>query len=194
MGKFTLTIEELIENNVTIFDFNYNFYNDNYKKDFEQKFIDTFYYEEIGTETIKRFKHNLKATLNKIMPYYTHLYKTTLYEYDPILNYHLKEEIKKDTATNQDVSNNNKDDVTNYDTPINFDSENYKNSPSFITENSSVNNSNIKGSHNENLTRETKGNIGVMSTQDLIRKERDIIINIDEMILEELNTLFMGVY
>ena len=29
---------------------------------------------------------------------------------------------------------------------------------------------------------------------DLIMKERDIIINIDKLILEELNILFMGVY
>ena len=52
----------------------------------------------------------------------------------------------------------------------------------------------MRGLVSEVHKRNTKGNIGVMTTQDLIMKERDIIINIDKLILEELNILFMGVY
>ena len=39
MGKYTLTIQEILSNNVNIFDFDYSFYNENYKKGFEKKFL-----------------------------------------------------------------------------------------------------------------------------------------------------------
>ena len=193
MGKYTLTIQEILSNNVNIFDFDYSFYNESYKKGFEKKFLDRFLFDEIGAETVARFKHNLRTTLNEIMPYYTHLYETTIYEYNPILNYDLQEVIIRDVSNEQEEEGTITDSNKNYDTPINFNG-NYKNSPSNINDNENTNNITRKGLVSELHKRNTKGNIGVMTTQDLIMKERDIIINIDKLILEELNILFMGVY
>ena len=194
MGKYTLTLQEIISNNVNIFDFNYSFYSEEHKEQFEAKFINHFYFDEIGSETVARFKHNLRTMLNEIMPYYTHLYETTIYEYNPILNYDLQEEIVRDMSNEEEQEGNSKDSNKNYDTPVNFNSSDYKNSPSFISDNENLNNISRKGLTSEIQKRITKGNIGVMTTQDLIMKERDIIINIDKLILEELNILFMGVY
>ena len=193
MGKYTLTIQEILLNNVNLFDFDYSFYNESHKKGFEKKFLDRFLFDEIGTETVARFKHNLRTTLNEIMPYYTHLYETTIYEYNPILNYDLQEVIIRDVSNEQEEEGTITDSNKNYDTPINFNG-NYKNSPSNINDNENTNNITRKGLVSELHKRNTKGNIGVMTTQDLIMKERDIIINIDKLILEELNILFMGVY
>ena len=47
MGKYTLTIQELITNNVNLFDFEYSFYNESHKKGFEKKFVDRFLFDEI---------------------------------------------------------------------------------------------------------------------------------------------------
>ena len=193
MGKYTLTIQEILSNNVNIFDFDYSFYNESYKKGFEKKFVDRFLFDEIGAETVARFKHNLRTTLNEIMPYYTHLYETTIYEYNPILNYDVQEVITRDVSNEQEEEGTITDSNKNYDTPINFNG-NYKNSPSNINDNENTNNISRKGLVSEVHKRNTTGNIGVMTTQDLIMKERDIIINIDQLILEELNILFMGVY
>ena len=193
MGKYTLTIQEILSNNVNIFDFDYSFYNESYKKGFEKKFLDRFLFDEIGAETVARFKHNLRTMLNEIMPYYTHLYETTIYEYNPILNYDVQEVITRDVSNEQEEEGTITDSNKNYDTPINFNG-NYKNSPSNINDNENTNNVNRKGLVSELHKRNTTGNIGVMTTQDLIMKERDIIINIDKLILDELNILFMGVY
>ena len=193
MGKYTLTIQEILANNVNLFDFDYSFYNESHKKGFEKKFVDRFLFDEIGAETVARFKHNLKTTLNEIMPYYTHLYETTIYDYNPILNYDLQEVIIRDVSNEQEEEGTITDSNKNYDTPINFNG-NYKNSPSNINDNENTNNISRRGLVSEVHKRNTKGNIGVMTTQDLIMKERDIIINIDKLILEELNILFMGVY
>lgn len=193
MGKYTLTIQEILSNNVNLFDFDYSFYNESHKKDFEKKFVDRFLFDEIGAETVARFKHNLRTMLNEIMPYYTHLYETTIYEYNPILNYDVQEVITSDVSNEQEEEGTITDSNKNYDTPINFNG-NYKNSPSNINDNENINNISRKGIVSEVHKRNTTGNIGVMTTQDLIMKERDIIINIDKLILEELNILFMGVY
>ena len=193
MGKYTLTLQEILSNNVNIFDFNYSFYSEEHKEQFEAKFINHFYFDEIGAETVARFKHNLKTMLNEIMPYYNHLYKTSIYEYNPILNYDLQEVITRDVSNEQEEEGTITDSNKNYDTPVNFNG-NYKNSPSHINDNENTNNISRKGLVSEMHKRNTKGNIGVMTTQDLIMKERDIIINIDKLILEELNILFMGVF
>ena len=193
MGKYTLTIQEILSNNVNIFDFDYSFYNESHKKGFEKKFVDRFLFDEIGAETVARFKHNLRTMLNEIMPYYTHLYETTIYDYNPTLNYDLQEVIIRDVSNEQEEEGTITDSNKNYDTPINFNG-NYKNSPSNINDNENTNNTTRRGLVSEVHKRNTKGNIGVMTTQDLIMKERDIIINIDKLILEELNILFMGVY
>ena len=193
MGKYTLTIQEILSNNVNIFDFDYSFYNESHKKGFEKKFVDRFLFDEIGAETVARFKHNLRTTLNEIMPYYTHLYETTIYDYNPILNYDLQEVIIRDVSNEQEEEGTITDSNKNYDTPVNFNG-NYKNSPSNINDNENTNNISRRGLVSEVHKRNTKGNIEVMTTQDLIMKERDIIINIDKLILEELNILFMGVY
>ena len=193
MGKYTLTIQEILANNVNLFDFDYSFYNESHKKGFEKKFVDRFLFDEIGAETVARFKHNLRTTLNEIMPYYTHLYETTIYDYNPTLNYDLQEVIIRDVSNEEEEEGTITDSNKNYDTPINFNG-NYKNSPSNINDNENINNISRKGLVSELHKWNTKGNIGVMTTQDLIMKERDIIINIDKLILEELNILFMGVY
>ena len=194
MAIFTMTLMEIIKNNVDIFDFDYSFYSEEHKEQFEEKFINHFYYDEIGSETIGRFKHNLRTMLNEIMPYYSHLYKTTLYEYDPILNYDLTEEINRELNNVEELTGNTTNNNKSFDTPINFSTNDYVNSPSFIQDDTTNNNHNRTGETKETHTRRTKGNIGVMSSQDLIEKERNIIINIDKLILEELNILFMGVY
>lgn len=194
MAIFTMTLMEIIKNNVDIFDFNYSFYSEEHKKQFEEKFINHFYYDEIGSETIGRFKHNLRTMLNEIMPYYSHLYKTTLYEYDPILNYDLTEEINRELNNVEELTGNTINNNKSFDTPINFSTNEYINSPSFIQDDTTNNNHNRTGETRETHRRITKGNIGVMASQDLIEKERNIIINIDKLILEELNILFMGVY
>ena len=194
MGKYTLTIQEIITSNVNLFDFNYSFYNESYKKGFEKKFVDRFLFDEIGAETVARFKHNLRTMLNEIMPYYSHLYKTTLYEYDPMLNYDLTEEINRELNNVEELTGNTTNNNKSFDTPINFSNNEYVNSPSFIQDDTTNNNHNRTGETKETHTRRTKGNIGVMASQDLIEKERNIIINIDKLILEELNILFMGVY
>ena len=208
MANYTIELRTILSSRDIFKSINYDFYEETYKPIFEEKFIKRFYFREIGVETIERFLINLETTLNEIMPYYKHLYQTTTYKYDPILNYDVTETITReivgatetDNSLNQSSTQN--EGIRNYDTPIIKvkDPNNYKKSPSFITDTQSNNTLNGSSNRRENNksneinNRTTRGNIGVMTTQDLIKKERDIIINIDKMILDDLEILFMQVF
>lgn len=209
MANYTMELRQIINRDIEIFDFDYPFYDVTKKPQFEEMFINHFFFHEIGCETVHRFKHYLKAKLHEIEPYYTHLYKTTMYEYNPILNYDVNEEITRELSEKSNGSLNNTSDIsskttgsnTQYDTPI-VSKDSYKKTPSFIDD--STNNNTSSGTSvetktqnndlNEKHTRKMSGNIGVMATQDLIMKEREVIININQMILNECNDLFMQVF
>ena len=71
-----------------LFDFDFPFYVDNekIKVDFEKYLCYTYFNESIGFETPDAWKFGFRQKMLEIMPYYTELYRTTLYEYEPLIN------------------------------------------------------------------------------------------------------------
>lgn len=209
MANYTIELRKIIESKINIFDFDYPFYNENEKEYFQDRFIKHFYFREIGSETVARFKHYLEDKLHEIAPFYKHLYETTIYNYDPILNYSVEEQIQRSlnelnngyVNSNMKSTNTSNNSSSQFDTPI-TPIANTRKTPSFIEEDINDNTSIGSGSEErtstnnltENNSRTMKGNIGVMATQDLIMKEREIIININKMIFEECEDLFMQIY
>lgn len=60
-----------------LWDFDYpSYYQGDAKTAFEQKVIDHFLFQQIGSETVARFKHNFKTRIREIMPYYLQMYKS----------------------------------------------------------------------------------------------------------------------
>ena len=185
-ANYTMEVRHLWSSSSELFDFDYNFYVDDEEKKtaFEKKFYDHYYFDEIGFETPDRFKHRLKTMLNEVQPRYSHLYETTQYEYDPLENYNVDETI----TTSGVASSTGLGEGVNYDTPIQ-PKENYQKTPSFINETETT----TQNDSETTSERQTKGNIGVQTSQDLIQKERAIIVNIDEDLIKELEQLFMSI-
>lgn len=74
------------------------------------------------------------------------------------------------------------------------DSNSNTNSSTTLNDNTQTQNNNIS-SNNEEYIKKIKGNSGVSATaQKMIEQYRQNIIAIDKEIIEELNTLFMGLY
>lgn len=71
-----MNVREIIERGGKIFDFEYPFYNEAYRKEFEDKFLLHFRYDEIGQETLQRFKYMLQDVLTYNYVKYEHIYKT----------------------------------------------------------------------------------------------------------------------
>lgn len=220
--RYSLEIREIIQK-VNIFDFNYSFYEESFKKEFQDRFIEHFFFYEIGFETIGRFKHMLKAKLNDIYPYYKQLYEIELKSknINYLMNKDLKETIIKEVtgslrskdsgvSTSNGTSSNNSTSNSvdkGSDTPMgqvnNLDS--YLTTASISDNNNSSNDttSNNTSSSSETLQDNTgkesttlisQGNIGVVSSAKLLEEYRKTIININMMIFNELECLFMGVY
>lgn len=208
MANYTIDIHSMVKDkNFKIFSFDYDFYTDDVeiKKKFEQKFIDRYLFHEIGFETIGRFKHYLKSTLNEIAPYYKQLYESEMRakDIDFLLNKDYTETFTKDTLSNMSLEGININDFIeggkNSDIADGVsDVSLTKGNLTSVNENKSnstgTSTSNTEGNKNENYTLTGKGNIGITSSAELLEKWREVMINIDSMILDELSDLFMLIY
>lgn len=207
MAQYTVTIKQMVDSGIKIFDFDYPMFKEEYKPTFEKLFIDYFYFDEIGLETPALFKHRLKTKLNLIMPYYNKLYMTQELEQRILDNYDVTEIIKR--SVKGDSSRQLVGSMTSSSTTKNL----FKNAPktkidvdkfdvvSSLSKDegsgSSSNNTNEKNktTNNEELTRTMKGNIGVQTDADAIVKYWTSLRNVTIEIFEnELNQLFMGVF
>lgn len=104
LAKYTMELRDIIKNGVNIFDFNYSFYDESKRNEFEEKFIRHFYFREIGAETIDRFKFYLEDKMLTVFPYYNELFKTSLIEYDKVYNYDMTETFKRNTENDSKQS------------------------------------------------------------------------------------------
>lgn len=216
MANYTLELRNIVEScNMNLFDFPYNLYDESLKASFEQKFINHFYFEEIGFKTINQFKHRLMTRLNDIYPYYKQLYETELAckDINFMLNKDLKETYVRDLVNNSEVSNTSEGTSSsngngvgigiNSDTPQSSidDIENYMSTASKNTNTSSststdnnTSNSTSRNSGKETTELISQGNIGVTSSAELLNKWREVLINIDMLMFEELSDLFMSIW
>ena len=186
------------------------------KKEFENKFLEFYYFDEIGYKTPDRFKQRLKNYLDMGFKVWNERYNTELevekQEINFLLNKDLTEErITEGNATgnssttststsNSNTTANNKNTVNdtpdtrftsteNFATSITNDESttNSSNTGNGETTNTSNQNSNV----NEKFT--SKGNIGITSSAELLEKCREVIIDIDNEIIENADMFFMQI-
>ena len=200
-----------VEKYFKVFNFDYDFYIDNedIKRKFEEKFIDEYFFHEIGTETVFRFQHRLKTRLNKIMPYYKQLYQTELRssDIDFMLNKDLIETFERtiegDTnslnnilVNDESFNNTLESNIENGNASLELDNGSLTNVSKSTLTNENNTNSELNTSSNmretTNLT--SKGNIGITSSAELLEKWRKVLINIDELIINECSDLFMQIF
>ena len=95
-GKTTPISEVITEAAPLFFNFNFPFYDETKRAEFEQNFLRHFYMREIGLETIDYFMLRLEDKLNTIMPYYNKLLAANAKEYDPFYTEIIDESITRD--------------------------------------------------------------------------------------------------
>lgn len=226
MSNYTIELRFLETPPVyNVFDFDYVYYMkglvsdevyEQKKKEFENKFIDFYYFDEIGYNTPDRFKQRLKNYLDMGFKKWQERYKTELEVERQDINFLLNKDLIEERITegnatgnssttssstsNNNSSANNKNTVNdtpdtrftsteNFATSITND-ESTTNSSNTIngeTRNTSNQNSNV----NERFT--SKGNIGVTSSAELLEKWREVIIDIDNEIIENADMFFMQI-
>lgn len=88
-----------------LFDFDYSFFDDDYKKVFETNFIRHFYFREIGFDVMERFKFELENYMRLNVHYWNKLFESELIDYEILENYKMTDEYKRNVDKNQDVDN-----------------------------------------------------------------------------------------
>ena len=207
MSKYTLELRYMYEDeNFKLFDFPYNLYDNDLKPWFEEKFFQHFMFYEIGFDTIGMFKQRLMSKLNDIFPYYKQLYETEIKTkgIDFMLNKDLKEsyvrELTSNSNSNQEsnVSSNSLSTAGQLTPSLIANSQKIdKFMDSAQKDNSSSNSTSIgesNGNSREEYTLTSQGNIGITSSAELLTKWRETLLNIDLMIFEECNDLFMQIF
>lgn len=126
----------------------------------------------------------------KMIESWEHFEKTMHFDYDPISNYD-----RMDTRTiNRDSESQSESDSNSNSTGVDkvsaFDSGDFANAES-STANSSVKaTGNSTGKEKTIEENRSKGNIGVTTTQTMIRQERDIIANLYDRIISDFKFRF----
>ena len=202
MSKYTTTIKNLIDNNFNFDMTHYPIWNESYRNILNQKILNHYYEDEIGFETANLFKFYLNNKLNEIMPYYNDLYRAQEIALENIMgNIDLYEESNRLNNNDLNTTSNTKSDTKNLfqDTPqgrINFAklesqqwATNYTNNV-----NDSDDTSTSHGENEENYKRHVYGNDGKKYNIDLLKEIKNNLINIDMMIINDLQELFMGIY
>lgn len=172
--------------------------------------VDHYYTREIGFETPGLFKHYVKITMKEIMESKLPLIYSMSIKYDPLVNVDYTEtftrQIKDDTINNGSSTNTqNANGLTiNSDTPQGQINKNDILNGTYASSTSaeeSTNTTNLNTTNNENKNtdenylKNVKGNSGVSATaQRMILQYRENIRAVNYEIIQELNSLFMGLY
>ena len=189
-----ITLKEIVDRNIEIFDFDYPIFREEYRVTFEQNFIDYFLTDVIAHETVSLFKLRLKNKLKLIMPYYNNLFLTQEIEQRILDNYDVTEvynrSVVSDSTKSIVTTNKNlykdapktKIDVNNFDVVTNLSKDEGNTSANGFSSNS------------EKWERRMTGNIGVQTDADAIIKYWQSLRKVEQELMEELECLFMGVY
>ena len=190
-SKVTITLREMVAAGSIIFDPDdkYPIWREDHRAELEKKILEHYAFRQIGFETPGRFIFEINKKMREIMPYYIDIWKTTQYEYNPIENYNMEEGSEDNSTGNEKGSNK---DLSKYiDTPHGK----IETLDKYLT--NATDNAGSHESENKNTMKHSAwrhGNIGVTTTQQMIESERKATINVDMMIIDELNELFLGVY
>ena len=207
MSKYTLELRYLYKDEkFNLFDFPYNLYDNNLKPWFEEKFYQHFMFYEIGFDSVAMFKQRLMSKLNDIFPYYKQLYETEIASkgIQFMLNKDLKESYVRELTSNSNSNQESNVTSNNLSTAGQLTPSLIANSQKIDKfmdtaqkdngSSNSISTGESTGNSKEEYTLISQGNIGITSSAELLAKWREVLINIDLMIFEECNDLFMQIF
>ena len=226
MSNYTIELRFLENPPMTkLFDFSYDYYmkglvNDEVyeqkKKEFENKFLEFYYFDEIGYKTPDRFKQRLKNYLDMGFKKWNERYKTELEVEKQKINFLLNKDLIEERITEGNATGNSSttsSSITNSNTTaINKNTVNdtpdtrFTSTENFATsitnDESTTNSSNTGNGETTNTSNQnssmsekftSKGNIGVTSSAELLEKWREVIIDIDNEIIDGAEKYFMQI-
>ena len=200
MAHYTITIKTLQDNN---FDFglkNYPIFDETYRATLNNNILNYYFESEIGVETPALFKKLLNDRMQLIMNKYNVMYQAQkeLLKHELLNNVNLKEEYSGNSKSESESSGTGKNRRLYQDTPqgkINMSDLDVQ--EAYATD-YTIDQSNTGNTINDNSTsgyiKTITGNNGNMYAIDVYNKFVSSFQNIDQLIIDELSDLFMGIF
>lgn len=221
MSKYTTTIRQLQKNNFNFGLSSYPIFDETYRTTLNNNILNYYYESEIGVETAELFKKLLNDRMMLIMPKYNIMYQAQeeLIESENLLgNVNLTETMDKDTTASLDQSDSGNATQTGsstannknlyQDTPhgsismetldstnvyaTNFTIDTNSNSSSVQDYSQSTRDQDASGT--EDYVKTIIGNNGRKYNVDVFNNVVANLKNIDMLIINELDDLFMGIF
>lgn len=202
-----MNISQVLENCWDkIFDFDFPIFDESYRKVLCIKILRHFYTREIGMETYGLWKLRLEDRMNVIMPYYNKLYSVWQQEFNPLNEVDLtrKHILDKNETTTGDGQTETQAENTNRDlysdTPQgslqNVENETYLTSARKNIDNANSNTSNTFNQQVNSTDNYIEQLTGIQSGgySKALSDFKNALINIDDMVIGELNNLFMLIW
>lgn len=217
MSKYTTTLYHIVKSGFNLGLKDYPIFDENYRDTLNKEILDYYLMYEIGFETPMLFKHYLNNKMQIIMPKYNIIYEAQLKLLaNPVGNVDLKEELNRNiTGENNgnivsDGNNTSSSDTNTkhlfQDTPQGDISQTDINNQKYAT-NLNLSKGNATGTntlHTTNTSNENRhstedyiktilGSNGRKYNVEIYSKLINDFQNIDQLIINELDNLFMGV-
>ena len=178
-----------------VFNFDWPIFDEAYRLGLEEKILRHYYTREIGEETVGLWKLRLEDRLNLIMPKYNQLYESARLEFNPFYDV---DYTRQGTNSGEGTSSGTTSSTGNNmhsDTPQNglesvLNGEYLTDADVSNAESSSSSQNSNSGEFQESI----KGKMPGTSYSRLLKEYRQTFLNIDRMVVDELNDLFMGVW
>lgn len=213
-------VSEVINNSWRkVFSFDFPIFDESYRAVLCKKILMHYYTREIGLESYGLWKLKLETKLNEIMPYYNKIYLTTVYDINPMYDVDYYKSHSGEDASNTSVertgSTSNTEEGTGSvdsthkfsDTPqgglVGLEGDTYLTNASIDNQDneyertytgSSTDNTGTDYSSTNEYLEHVFGKTPGRSYAKMIKEYRDVIINIDMQIIDELSELFMKVW
>lgn len=190
-----------------IFTTNVTFFDANYKPVICKKILKHYYLREIGAETVGVWLLWMNERLENIMPYYNKLYSSEALTFNPMHDVNLtrtynkeKDDSESSSGTNEGTANNISRDLYS-DTPqgalTGVENQTYLTDARKVTDDGTTTGE-FENQRDLNSTEEyvetVTGKQGSGSFSSLLKDYRDTFLNIDNMVIEEFQDLFMGLW
>lgn len=178
-----------------VFNFDWPIFDEAYRLGLEEKILRHYYTREIGEETVGLWKLRLEDRLNLIMPKYNQLYESARLEFNPFYDVdYTRQGTNSGEGTSSGTTNSTGNNMHS-DTPQNglesvLSGEYLTDADVSNSESSSSSQNSSSGEFQESI----KGKMPGTSYSRLLKEYRQTFLNIDRMVIDELNDLFMGVW
>lgn len=211
-AAFTKRLHNVLQDTDDIGLNEYPIFDESYRAVLNNKIIDHYRYYEIGAETVEMFAHFMRMRMNEIMPYFNKLYVSEQLEFDPLSNYDLRtisdgtnqsnSETIDNSNTNIESTDDTKSRTVASETPQNLLAGNgdYATSAAdSVGQSMSTNATTTAAESQGNATATSHGESRVtgysgLSGAGLLMEYRQALLNIDVMVIDSLQDLFMQVW